>query len=138
MPAGDDDRLFLHVYPELTLAARTSGSLPYLQDLGSPLSEVGWVTDAEINPRTAERLGLARGSMIKIMNDRGQVTARVQISPAIRPDIIAVQSGGGRGNGGRYAAGIGSNPLRLVKLASAGDLRRVDRDPVLVRVERAG
>jgi Molydopterin dinucleotide binding domain len=134
--ASDTGRLFLYVYPELTLATRASGSLPYLQDLGSPLWQTSWVTCAEINPKTAEHLDLASGSSIKIKNDRGEITAQVRVSPGIRPDVIAVHSGGGRGHGGRYAAGIGSNPLRLVKTQSGGDSRSVRREPTLVHIER--
>ena len=48
-----DGRLFLYVYPELTLTTRSSGSLPYLQDLGSPLWQTSWATSAEINTKTA-------------------------------------------------------------------------------------
>ena len=132
----DDGRLFLYVYPELTLTTRNSGSLPYLQDIGSPLWQTSWVTSAEINTKTAEHLGLAAGDSIKIKNDRGEITAQVRPSPGIRPDVIAVHSGGGRVHGGRYAAGIGSNPLRLVKTEPGGDSRRVRREPTLVRIER--
>lgn len=134
----DEGRLLLYVYPELTLAARTSGSLPYLQDLGSPLWQRSWVTVAEINPATAVRFGLASGDAVSIRNDRGEVAAQIHVSPGIRPDVIAVHSGGGRAHGGRYAAGIGSNPMRLVKTDPGGDPRSVRREPTLVRVERAG
>jgi len=133
---GPDDRLALYVYPELTLTTRGGVSLPYLQDLGSPLWQTSWVTSAEINPKTAVHLGLALGDTIKIKNDRGEVAAQVRVSPGIRPDVIAVHSGGGRVRGGRYAEGIGSNPLRLVKTEAAGDPRRVRRELTFVRIER--
>jgi len=81
-------------------------------------------------------LGLALGDTIKIKNDRGEVAAQVRVSPGIRPDVIAVHSGGGRVRGGRYAEGIGSNPLRLVKTEAAGDPRRVRRELTFVRIER--
>jgi anaerobic selenocysteine-containing dehydrogenase len=131
-------RLALCVYPELTLTTRGGAALPYLQDLGSPLWQTSWVTSAEINPKTAAHLGLALGDSIKVKNDRGEVTAQVRVSPGIRPDVIAIHSGGGRGHGGRYAAGIGANPLRLVKAEPTGDGRSVQRELTFVRVERVG
>jgi anaerobic selenocysteine-containing dehydrogenase len=131
-------RLLLYVYPELTLTTRISGSLPYLQDLGSPLWQSSWGTNAEINSRTAERLGLASGDRVKIKNDRGEIHARVRVSPGVRPDVVAVHSGGGREAGGRYAAGLGANPLRLVKTEPGGDSRRVRREATVVSVERVG
>lgn len=133
---AEDGRLVLYVYPELALSTRTSGSIPYLQDLGSPLWQSSWVTVAEVNPRTAEHLHLKSGERIKIKNDRGEITAQVRTSPGIRPDVVAVHSGGGRVQGGRYAAGIGSNPLRLVKMERSSDSQRVRREPTLVRIER--
>lgn len=132
----DDGRLYLCVYPELTLTTRGGGSLPYLQDLGSPLWQTSWATGAEINTKTAEHLGLVHGDTIKIKNDRGEVTARVCVSPGIRPDVVAVHSGGGRVHGGRYDAGIGSNPLHLIKTEPGSETRRVRREPTLVHIER--
>lgn len=128
--------LFLYLYAEPILATRTSGSLPYLQDLGSPLLQPGWVTSAEINPETAKHLGIAHGDRVKVESELGALTARVCASPGIRPDVLAVHTGGGRTHGGRYAAGIGSNPLRL---AAAGADVRSDRtgfEVQVVRVER--
>lgn len=134
--SANEGRLLLYVYPELTLATRPGGSLPHLQDLGSPLWESSWVTSAEINPKTARHLELAPGDHVKIKNDRGEITVQVRVSPGVRPDVIAVHSGGGRVHGGRYSEGIGANPLRLVKTESSGDSRRVRREPTLVRIER--
>lgn len=134
--APGDGGLLLCVYPELALTTRVSGSLPYLQDLGSPLWQRSWVTCAEINTKTAAHLRLASGDTIKIKNDRGELTVGVRVSPGIRPDVVAVPSGGGRLVGGRFAAGIGANPLRLVKAEAGGDSRRGRREPTLVRIER--
>ena len=129
-------RHLLYVYTELALTTRGGGSLPYLEDLGSPLWQTSWVTSAEINTKTAERLGLEPGDNIKIKNDRGEMTARVRLSPGVRPDVIAIPSGGGRVHGGRYDAGIGANPLHLVKTEPGSDTRRVRREPTLVHIER--
>jgi len=131
---GDD--LVLYLYAELALTTRVSGSLPYLQDIGSPLSQTGWVTSAEINPATADRLGLVDGDSVQVKNDRGEITARVRLSRGIRPDVVAVHTGGGRVHGGRYSQGVGANPLRLVAAGSEGDARRLRGAPSVVRIER--
>jgi hypothetical protein len=126
--------LFLYVYSEPILATRPGGSLPYLQDLGSPLLQPGWVTSAEINPETAKRLGIVHGGRLRVESARGELTARVCVTPGIRPDVVAVHTGGGRIRAGRYAAGIGSNPLRVV--AAGGPGEEPDSGPEIVRVKR--
>ncbi len=124
--------LLLYVYSEPILATRTGGSLPYLQDLGSPLLQAGWVTSAEINPETAKRLGVVHRGRLRVESARGALVARVCVTPGVRPDVVAVHSGGGRVHGGRHAAGIGANPLRLVTAGSPAD--GTEPGPEVVRV----
>lgn len=133
-----DGALFLYVYPEFLLTTRTSGSLPYLQDLGSPLSQKGWVTSAELNPATAQRFGLAHGDRVKISNEYGEIEAVLALYAGIRPDVIAVHSGGGRVSGGRYAAHIGANPLRLLSARDADTAGRLLWRPTSVQVAAIG
>ncbi|RMF23203.1 MAG: hypothetical protein D6760_05865, partial [Deltaproteobacteria bacterium] len=76
-----ENELLLYIHSEPTLAARAAGSLPYLQDLSSPFAQRGWVTTAELNPETAERLGVAHGDAATIENDYGSVSVRVIVSP---------------------------------------------------------
>ncbi|MBI5504282.1 MAG: molybdopterin-dependent oxidoreductase [Deltaproteobacteria bacterium] len=134
-PEGPEEgALFLYVYPEPLLTTRTGGSLPYLQDLGSPFCQKGWVTSAELNPVTARRLRLAHGDHVRVSSERGELEAVVVSSAGIRPDVVAVYIGGGRVAGGRYAAGIGANPLRLLAEQDAGDAGRSPSLPTSVRV----
>ncbi len=133
----DNGELLLDLYAVTPLSTRTAGSLPHLQDLGSPFTETGgWVTGAEIHPKTAQRLGIAHGDTVEIESGRGKIRARMLVSPGIRPDVLAVHTGGGRVHGGRYSAGIGSNPLRLVTTVDGNGRRRVGATQTKVRVHR--
>lgn len=132
----DGGQLYLYLYSEPALATRPGGSLPYLQDLGSPLFQTGWVSSAEINPETARRLGLAHRDALRIKGARGEMTARVCLNPGIRPDVVAVAIGGGRVLGGRYAAGIGSNPLRVAAVEADPRSSRVGTEPDIVEIKR--
>ncbi len=131
-----EEGLSLYLYSELALNTRTSASLPYLQDLGSPLAQRSWVTNAEMNSETGAHLEIRHGDSITIRNGETEIEAVVSLSPGIRPDIIAVHTGGGRVNGGRYAAGIGANPFRLVTADLNTLSRRLEWQPVVVQVER--
>jgi anaerobic selenocysteine-containing dehydrogenase len=131
---GPDSALLMYVSPDLALDTRVGGSLPYLQDLGSPLYQAGWTTGAGLNPGTAARLQLAAGAGVRVRSARDEIVARVYVSPGIRPDVVVVHTGGGREHGGRYAAGLGSNPLRLVLLGRS-DRQGVVSLPTPVTVE---
>ncbi len=110
--AGHEE-LMLNVYSEISLQTGENGSLPYLQDSASPLSQAGWTLSAELNAETAAELGIAHGSPIEISSAQGVIKAVAVLSACVRPDVVAVHTGGGRSAGGRYAAGIGANPFVL-------------------------
>ncbi len=130
------DKLSLYVHPELALGVEMGGSLPYLQDIGSPLTERGWETTVEINAATALRLGISHGDRVTLRNDRGVVTAVARLSQGIRPEVIAIHTGGGRVRAGRFAAGVGANPMVLVatRLEPGTGLSRIE--PTFVEVRR--
>ena len=44
----------------------------------------------------------------------GSITVRVRVGPRVVAGVVAIPVGLGKRAGGRWAAGIGSNPLRLV------------------------
>lgn len=57
---------------------------------------------AEIHPRTAQRLGLKNGDLVKITSPNGEIQTLVSLDPAIQPEMIAVP------------LGRGANPLDLL------------------------
>ncbi len=135
--AGSHDRgLLLYVTTEQTLSVRPGGSLPYLQDIASPLAEMGWTNTAELNPETAHHLDIEHGGRVLVSSEHGEVEARAVLSPAIRPDVVALHTGGGRVYGGRYDAGVGSKPLELLSGRLQDSGFALPRDPTLVRVKQ--
>jgi anaerobic selenocysteine-containing dehydrogenase len=97
---------------------------PWLQETPDPTTTVMWNTWVEMNPKTAEELGIENDDLIKITSDAGEITAPVYKYPAIRPDTIAIPFGQGHTAYGRYAAGRGVNPADLfgANFNEAGDL----------------
>jgi anaerobic selenocysteine-containing dehydrogenase len=83
-----------------------------------------WSTWVEMNPSTAEELGIESNDVLKITSDAGEIELPVYKYPAIRPDVIAIPFGQGHTAYGRFAAGRGVNPLKLIglQLNEAGDL----------------
>ena len=49
--------------------------LPWLQEMPDPLSTAMWSTWVEINPQTAEKLGIKQGDMVEIASQHGKLQA---------------------------------------------------------------
>jgi anaerobic selenocysteine-containing dehydrogenase len=108
-----------------TLLSDGSGAnKPWLQETPDPTTTVVWNSWIEINPLTADQLGLADDDVVKISGPFGEIEATVYRYPAIRPDTIAIPFGQGHTAFGRYAQNRGANLASLLgtRLNSVGDL----------------
>jgi len=88
--------------------------LPWMQEAPDPLSTVMWGTWIEINPRTAEKLGIKQGDMVDVASQHGKLQAPALVTPTIAPDVIAMPIGQGHENFTRYATGRGANPISIL------------------------
>ena len=59
------------------------------------LTTAMWSSWIELNPRTAERLGVGQGDLVEIASQHGKLSAPVMLSPGIAPDMIAMPIGQG-------------------------------------------
>jgi anaerobic selenocysteine-containing dehydrogenase len=118
-----DGEFFLVPFVSPTLA-EAGANKPWLQELPDPTTTVMWNTWVEVNPETANELGLEDDDVIKITSEAGVLEVPVYRYPAIRPDTIAIPFGQGHTAYGRYAENRGVNPLDLVSqyFNKAGDL----------------
>ena len=128
---GDGD-LTLLVHPSPRFGDGTHSNRPWLQELPDPVSKVMWQSWVEVNPATAERLGLRTGDIAHVQHregwdpERGESRLwlteglRVWVYPGIREDSVAIAMGGGHTNYGRFANGNGVNPMALLPEAVDG------------------
>ena len=63
---------------------------------------------------TAHHLGIEDRSFVNVSSSRGTIRARALSTERIVPGVAALPVGLGKRAGGRWARGIGSNPLRLL------------------------
>jgi anaerobic selenocysteine-containing dehydrogenase len=106
---------YLHVYTPVMLGAGSAAGVPWLQGSPDPMTTVSWQSWIEVNPKTAEELGLQDGDVVKLTTPGGaEVEGPVYIYPAIRPDTVAVPVGQGHSEAGRYAKDRGFNAARLL------------------------
>jgi anaerobic selenocysteine-containing dehydrogenase len=104
--------------------AEAGANKPWLQEVPDPTTTVTWNTWVEMNPETADELGIENDDVVQITSAAGTIEASVYRYPAIRPDTIAIPFGQGHTAYGRYAQGRGVNPADLFSLIynEAGDL----------------
>jgi anaerobic selenocysteine-containing dehydrogenase len=97
---------------------------PWLQESPDPTTTVMWNSWLEINPKTAEELGIANDDVVRVVSPFGELELSVLTYPAIRPDVVAIPFGQGHSAYGRYAENRGVNPSDLFgkNLNGAGDL----------------
>ena len=115
--------LTLIVYEHAAFGDGSAANLPSIQELPDPLTSVIWGSWIEINPKTAEGMGIENGDLVEVATANGSVRAPALLYPGIRPDCVALPTGQGHSSYGRYARGRGVDPGALL-LNSEQDIAR--------------
>jgi anaerobic selenocysteine-containing dehydrogenase len=114
------DGFTLLLYEHAALGYGAHANLPSLQELPDPMTSVMWGSWVEMNPKTAESLGIHDGDLIEIKSADNAITVPALLYPGIRPDVVAMPYGQGHTSHNRYARGIGANPFVMSDGASPG------------------
>jgi anaerobic selenocysteine-containing dehydrogenase len=122
-PLEENKQFYLVVYPT-QLGDGHGANRPWLQEMPDPMTTLTWNSWVEINPETAQHMGMKDDDVVRITTAYGSVEASVYLYPAIRPDTIAIPFGQGHTALGRWAEGRGINPADLLPSTAneAGDL----------------
>jgi molybdopterin-containing oxidoreductase family iron-sulfur binding subunit len=108
--------MYLVVYPHPFIGDGRGANKPWLQEIPDPVTKICWQTVAEMNPVTAEKMGLANGDLVTVQTSAGSLTLPVLRYPGTQRDTVAIGTGRGHSNAGRYAK-AGFNPLEILPLA---------------------
>ena len=111
---ADDGGLTLIPSPRMGLWDGRHANLPWLQEAPDQISKVVWGSWAEIHPETAQKNGISQGDLISISSTQGEIKTRAVLLKSMHRDAVAVPLGQGHEAYGRYAEGIGANPLKIV------------------------
>jgi anaerobic selenocysteine-containing dehydrogenase len=111
---ADEFPLFLLPYESITLSDGRGANLPWLQETPDPMTTARWNSWVELNPQTAEKLGVTDNDLVRITSPSGQLDLPVVVYPAIRPDVIGIPMGQGHQDYGRFAGERGANVIELV------------------------
>ena len=112
--SSDAYPFILHPYLSLTMHDGRGANLPWMQELPDPLTSVVYGSWLEINPATAQELGLRDGDLVEVESPDGTISVPVLTFPAIMPNVVAMPVGQGHGEYGRYASGRGANPIEIL------------------------
>ncbi len=137
---GDAQQFPFHFLPYAS-SAFLDGSLshlPWLQEMPDPLTSAMWSSWVEINPTTAERLGIGQGDVVEVTSAHGSVRTSAVVSPGIAPDLVAMPVGQGHRTFTRYASGRGENPIELLASISETATGALAWAATRVRVSRIG
>jgi len=99
--------------PRLGLYDGRHADLPWLQELPDQITTIVWDSWAEMHPETAARLKVKTGDIVEIKSSHGSLRVKVFEFEGIHPEAVAVPMGQGHSSG-RYAAGVGVNPLKIL------------------------
>lgn len=105
--------LQLVVHPSLRWFDGRDANKTWMLEIPDPLTMITWDGWVEVHPDLAASKGLAEGDVAEITTPRGSAELGVHIRPGIHPQAVAVAMGLGHHGVGRYADGIGINPVLL-------------------------
>ncbi|HVW11553.1 MAG TPA: molybdopterin-dependent oxidoreductase [Bryobacteraceae bacterium] len=114
--AGDAGQYPLLLQPYLSgkFHDGSGAHLPWMQELPLPASSAIWSVPAEIDPKTADSIGVVDGDRVRLESAQGSVEAPVFVNPAAIPGVVSMAIGAGHANYTRFGTGLGSNPLSIL------------------------
>lgn len=114
---GNKDEFPFHliVYKTMTQAEGRGANVPNLQEIFGLQVRKQWDSWVEMNPRTAELLGVVDGDEVWVESPVGRLKGRVVLFPGVSPEMVHIPHGLGHQDYGHWAKGRGINPNWLLQ-----------------------
>ncbi|GAB4501681.1 MAG: molybdopterin-dependent oxidoreductase [Anaerolineales bacterium] len=119
--SGDEAEypFLLNVITLMSLGPKSeAANMPTLQEISGMTVRETWGSWLEMNPQSAEKLGLADKDMVTVESPFGKVSVKVRLVAGLRPDVVNLPYNLGHTAGGRFAKNRGVNGLELLNPAS--------------------
>ncbi len=112
--SGEAQGLALLAYPSHRFYDGRGANRPWLQETPDTMTQVTWDSWVELPPETAKKLNVRVGDLVKLASPHGSIELPAYVSENLHPDAVAVPIGQGHTDYGRYAKGVGANPMALL------------------------
>jgi len=112
--SGDGNGLHLVPSARLGLFDGRHANLPWLQESPDQIAKVVWDSWVEMHPDTAAKMGISNLQLVRVTSAQGSVELRVVLLKGVHKDAVAIPLGQGHESLGRYAKGLGVNPLKIL------------------------
>jgi molybdopterin-containing oxidoreductase family iron-sulfur binding subunit len=116
---GGEKAIELHIYQNVAIGDGKTANNPWLQELPDPVSKVTWDNYAAINPKFAEKLGIAELDLVEIKTDKYTVILPVLLQPGQASGTVSIALGYGRTKAGKAGSDIGKNAYPFLSLVNA-------------------
>jgi molybdopterin-containing oxidoreductase family iron-sulfur binding subunit len=103
-----------------------------------PITTRMWGPWAELNPKTAEKMNISEGDLLRLESGTGAVELPAFIYPGIGPDTVAVPFGYGHKSFGKFATGRGANIMDLLGGLTVNGTGALAWRSVRVRITKTG
>jgi anaerobic selenocysteine-containing dehydrogenase/Fe-S-cluster-containing dehydrogenase component len=113
MPAPLDG-LALSVIPSSRHYDGRSANKPWLHETPDPMSQIVWDSWVEVPTETARRMAIETGDVVRVVSPHGRIEAPAVVSRTLHAGAVAVPSGLGHTEYGRFAQAVGVNPAVLL------------------------
>lgn len=105
--------LSLYVFTPLPFSCGEGAHLPFLQSIAGVQSAEMWESWAELHPETAAARGVGDGDKIWVRSKLGKISVKARVVAWAMPGVVSVPFGLGHAAYGRWAKGVGANPLEI-------------------------
>lgn len=95
-----------------------TANMPTLQEISGMTVGETWTSWLEMNPESAQRLGLDDKDEVWVESSFGRLKTKLRFVKALRPDVVNLPYNQGHTAVGRYAKGRGVNGLTLLDAGS--------------------
>ena len=112
--AQSQAELTLIATPSIRLFDGRGANRPWLPEVPDTVTQMAWQTPVIAHPETVRRQGLAQGDLVRLQSDGGSLEAPLYETEGVKPGVLVMPLGQGHTSYGRYADGVGLNPLHLL------------------------
>jgi anaerobic selenocysteine-containing dehydrogenase len=106
--------LVLNVFRPLAFTGGSTTNMPYLIEIAGKGVSVSWESWVEIDPATAQSLGIQDRDLVWVESPVGKVKVKARVYPGALPGVVNLPYGFGHQAAGRWAKGLGANANDLL------------------------